>query len=296
MAKLSNEAKTGIAVLASLLLLTAVLFKTGDLSLAQKGYFIKTQFADASGVKKFAPVCLAGIEVGEVRDIVFKHDESRTWVELELWLESRAKIRDDSEAVISTLGLMGEKYVEIRSGNSPEFLKAGGAIASKEPVDMSRLIEKVGGLADEAKLALEDFRKMNQHLDVILVDTQPKLSRILTNVDGILDVNRPRIDGILGNLDGLLENNRPKIDHILTNLEDTSEYFKEFSEDIKHHPWKVLAKGKEKSRAEIELLREERAAKKSEQKTSASVEDPSAAQAPPSPPSKKNKGFLLFGK
>jgi ABC-type transporter Mla subunit MlaD len=216
---------------------------------------------------------------------------------LGLWIESQAKVREDSEAAISTLGLMGEKYVEIRSGKSREFLKSGGVVASREPVDLSRLMEKVGGVADEAKLALEDFRKTNQYLTAILTDAQPKLSRILTNVDGILEVNRPKLDGILGNLDGILETNRPKIDHILTNLEDTSEYFKEFSEDIKYHPWKVLAKGKEKSSQEIELLREARISKKAAEASSGSLKaggdlpQATAAQTP-----KKNKGFLLFGK
>ena len=230
MAKVSNELKTGVAVLGSVLILAGILYKTGDLNFGKKGYLINTEFSFSGGVKKFAPVNLAGVEVGEVQDLTITYDENRTAVEAVLWIEDGVKIRQDSLAVISTLGLMGEKYVEIDAGSSSEFIRPGESIASKDPVRFEELIE-------DAEVVLGELADL-------LKDAKPKISNILTNLDGILETNRPRIDTIL------------------VNLEETSEYFRDFSEDIKHHPWKVLAKGKEKTPEQLAAWRAKRRARK----------------------------------
>jgi phospholipid/cholesterol/gamma-HCH transport system substrate-binding protein len=58
-----------------------------------------------------------------------------------------------------------------------------------------------------------------------------------------------KADDIAGNLDDILlevkslvKENRPNLDNIIVNLEDTTKNFKEFSEDVKSHPWKLLFK------------------------------------------------------
>jgi hypothetical protein len=57
-------------------------------------------------------------------------------------------------------------------------------------------------------------------------------------------------------VDEAIQDNRPKIDNIFNNLEQTSENFNDFSQDIKYHPWKILAKGKETPK---EVMAKERA-------------------------------------
>ena len=51
---------------------------------------------------------------------------------------------------------------------------------------------------------------------------------------------------LVNNVDDMVVDNRGGIDNIIADLEATARNFKEFSEDIKHHPWKLLMKGKEK--------------------------------------------------
>ena len=60
-----------------------------------------------------------------------------------------------------------------------------------------------------------------------------------------------KADAIADNLDktlvqvkSLVADNKAKVDNIAANLEQTTANFKEFSEDIKEHPWKLLMKGK----------------------------------------------------
>jgi len=43
-------------------------------------------------------------------------------------------------------------------------------------------------------------------------------------------------------VNGVVKDNKARIDSIAANLEETSSNFKELSEDIKKHPWKLLMK------------------------------------------------------
>lgn len=244
MGKLSNEVKTGIAVLGSVLILIGIFLKTGDIGVKQKGYTVTAQFHSAAGIKQFAPVRLAGVEVGEVRDAKLVYTEKDTVVEATLWVESKVKLRDDAVAMMSSLGLMGEKYVEILPGTSATFVAPGGKILSRDPVNFDELMAKASAAMDEATVTMKEFKQLAVHANELLVDAKPKVKNILTNLDGIL------------------ETNRPKLDNIMTNLEVTSEYFQEFSEDVRNHPWKVLAKGKELTPEEMAKKRAERAVNK----------------------------------
>ena len=46
------------------------------------------------------------------------------------------------------------------------------------------------------------------------------------------------------NSNAVVTDNKDKIDAIFENLEQTTANFKEFSEDIKRNPWKLMSKGK----------------------------------------------------
>jgi phospholipid/cholesterol/gamma-HCH transport system substrate-binding protein len=78
----------------------------GDLSLIM---------ADVGGLKIGAPVWLAGVEVGVVREIHFAQPKRTNEVEvvMEVERESLKKIGKDSVVTVKTRGLMGEKYVDI---------------------------------------------------------------------------------------------------------------------------------------------------------------------------------------
>ena len=224
--RMTNEAKTGMMVLVSVGLLTVLLLKVGNFTLFRKGYTVRSQFHFTAGVKKHAPVRLSGVDVGEIRDIRIDYGED-TVIELVLWLEEDVKMRLDSKAYVTTLGLMGEKYLEIKAGTAAaDYAKEGDLIPSEDPVRLEDLMAMGIKVAEDVGKTAKD------------------------------------ISHLAGRLDETVADNRPKIDHIFENLEDTSENFRDFSEDIKWHPWKVLMKGKEKSKEEIAKERAKKLAAK----------------------------------
>ncbi len=216
----SNEAKTGLLVLVSVAVLVGLIVKVSGFTFADNGYDVKAVFNFTAGVKKNAPVRLSGVDVGTVKDIRLVYGDNLT-IEVLIRLNHDVKLRVDSKAYVSTLGMMGEKYIEIKSGTpSTAYAKEGDMITGVDPVRLEELLETATKLADDISSMAKNIDKTVTHVDELLVDNKPKLSRIFDN------------------------------------LEETSVNFRHFSEDIKWHPWKILAKGKEKTREEMERERQ----------------------------------------
>ena len=224
--RMTNEAKTGVLVLVCVAALAVLILKVGNFTLMQKGYSLRARLHYTAGVKKHAPVRLSGVDVGAVKDIRILYGDE-TVVELVLWLQDGVKIKLDSKAYVTTLGLMGEKYIEIKIGSaSAGIAKDGDVIEGQDPVRLEELVEMGTKVAKDIGQMAKD------------------ISRVASTVNQTV------------------EGNRGKIDVIVDNLEETSEYIRDFSQDIKHHPWKVLLKGKEAPKEEMAKERREKLAQK----------------------------------
>ena len=205
---ISSEMKVGVLIVACILILAGFLYKTGSLDFKKEGYEIKVLFNVVAGVTKSAPVRLAGVEIGQVKSIDLSYEKS-TKVEATLWIEKGAKLKQDSKAYITALGLMGEKYIEMTAGadDSP-FLEPGGTLYGEDPLEFDALARKGENIADALEETLDNINKLAQSSNLVVSD------------------------------------NKDKIDAIFENLEITTQNFKEFSEDVKRNPWKLMGKGK----------------------------------------------------
>ena len=144
----SSEIKSGFFVLVTLVLLLVLTFVVG-------GYFKKganewkVQFGYLSGLSDSAPVYYAGREVGKVDSIQIVPGSARP-VLVTIKVSKDAFVRKDSVAYIDTLGMMGEKFIEISVGSQDSpALETGKVIEGKDPIPMHVLIRKMNLLADE---------------------------------------------------------------------------------------------------------------------------------------------------
>lgn len=110
------QVKAGVLIIIALLLFAGGVVIMGD----KTKFFIPKGdltviITDVAGLKIGAPVWLAGVDVGLVREIRFSRPNSSNEVEIQLQVERQAlkKIGKDSRITIKTRGLMGEKYVDI---------------------------------------------------------------------------------------------------------------------------------------------------------------------------------------
>src|SRR3989338_6478171 len=113
------EVKVGAFIILGLTLLVFFVFAIGDLSTAfQPGYRLRVLFDSAIGITDGAPVQYAGVEVGKVQGgrVIYPKDQPAPKVEVLVRLPSSVTVRSDDEATISTIGLLGEKYLQISPG------------------------------------------------------------------------------------------------------------------------------------------------------------------------------------
>lgn len=75
--------------------------------------------------------------------------------------------------------------------------------------------------------------------NVIASEDPVQMRLIMKKADSIAD----NLDKILEEAKSLVAENRQNLDNIVINIEKTTENFREFSADIKKHPWKIMFKG-----------------------------------------------------
>ncbi len=113
-----SRLKVGSVITLALLILLVTVFFAGNLEeFFSKKIDLKTHFGDVKGLRRGAPVWVFGTEVGSVREIDLDPAYG-TMVTMRINKSALPFIKEDAKASILTMGLLGDKYVEI-SGGSP---------------------------------------------------------------------------------------------------------------------------------------------------------------------------------
>ena len=110
---------------------------------------VRSYFSDARGLRARAPVRMAGVDVGSVRSVRVRPEAKDQPVEVVIVLSPSydLKIPNDSVAMLSTAGILGETYINIDAvAASGPPIEANAVLKSKPTTDLStqQMIEKLG--------------------------------------------------------------------------------------------------------------------------------------------------------
>jgi phospholipid/cholesterol/gamma-HCH transport system substrate-binding protein len=254
--------KVGLFVLSGLICLAVFLFSINDATVFEGGKSFRVVFRFANGLKKNAPVRIAGVEQGVVKDVrlFFDRGESRTKAEVDLWIKKDVEIPVDSMMTINQLGLMGEKYIEIIPGiDTNRFYKDQDTVIGKDPVSQHDISQKVMDVADRLESsitsvnegllrhenveslsrAFQSFGSMSEGLNEIIHkinEGEGTIGRLFTDAQ------------VYDDLQGLLADLRTGRGTLGKFLTDEALYnnIEEFTADLKTNPWKLLYRPKSK--------------------------------------------------
>lgn len=195
-----KEIKVGIFMVIALALLAYLLIKSEALPWArERGYEISAQFDSIAGLVTGAEVRVAGFKVGHVKAISLKEAK----VEVVMQIEPAVTIRSDATAVVSTIGLLGEKYIEINPGSQFQPIISHGAyIKGLRPTSLDQVVgvlnsigeeiqktvETIQGLvgSEESKTKfygfLETFDRLSLHLRDLSAENKEKINETFSNV------------------------------------------------------------------------------------------------------------------
>ena len=134
------ELSVGAFMLAGMLALGYLALTLGDLQFSSpERYDVNARFSSVSGLKQGDTVRVAGVSVGEVRDIALVD----FYAQVTLSLDPDVKLPKDTMASIQSSGLLGDAFVALTPGAAEGDLAAGDHIARTEPaVSLTELIAK----------------------------------------------------------------------------------------------------------------------------------------------------------
>src|SRR5579871_6028545 len=196
---MNEQAKVGLVVLVSVVLLTAAGFAIANMHFGGNFNNYKCYF-------KFA----GGLEVG-----------------------GGTPVGADSSAQVTQLTMLSENYVEITPGKQLTPLPNGSVVPSKETQTLNALIDKLSGVADQAKPLIDDLHN--------------NLNQISKRADGLLanlqeltgEKNRAHVSSGLAELDDMLKENRPKMTATMSNLQTASAQMDPLMHDLRETTAKV---------------------------------------------------------
>jgi phospholipid/cholesterol/gamma-HCH transport system substrate-binding protein len=155
-----------LAALAALAL--TILSLSSQQGVFRDRYRLVAYFENVQGLMANAPVWLAGRQVGRVESVGFSpRGSGRPALQVGLHIDRdvQERIRADSVASIGTIGLLGDRYVEVSIGSEAlEPLPDGGELQTVSPTNVNLVIdrgaktlENVAQLASNLNQVVEEF-------------------------------------------------------------------------------------------------------------------------------------------
>lgn len=204
----SLEFKVGVFVFIGIAILTWFVLMIGDFKLIRRGFHVKVTFGFANGIKLGAPVRVAGVDKGEVKEIKLTHGpDGAPKVTIRILVDAGTQIPVDSRAWVNTLGLLGEKYLEIIPGRDyGHLLVEDSVIVGEDPTSVQEVTDLVKDVTLQVKDTLLSLQVALENLNAVL-EGQGTVGKLLTD------------------------------DKLYTDIE-------EMFADLKRHPWKLLYRPK----------------------------------------------------
>ncbi len=168
--------KVGIVLTSALLVLILTIMFAGSIErLISPRETIYAVFDDVRGLREGAPVWFSGIEIGSVREMDFTPDQ-KIRVSLSISPDSLNYLKEDSVATVLTLGLLGDKYIELSPGTKgTSRLKPGATLTGKAMMEFQDIVET----SQKSIGRISDFIAMLEELLTTIEQGEGTVSRFL---------------------------------------------------------------------------------------------------------------------
>ena len=199
-----DQLKVGALILFALLVMIVAMYKLGQAAnLFTKRYELVTFLPNANGLRVGGAVAISGQQVGTVKKIVFLDVDADTLrnlrVEFELDESMKEQVREDSRARVRTMGLLGDKMIDISSG-TPRYavLTPGDTVQTAQALDYEQVIAQAAGAVDDMVQLTHDLKELTGGL----VRGEGTMGQLLTNrsMYDELTGTLSRMNGMMGRL------------------------------------------------------------------------------------------------
>ncbi len=142
-----------LVIVSAVILLIGYFWLTGQ-PLAERGYHLYMVLPDGHGLERGDRVHVSGVEAGVVRSVDL---ESIDRVVVRIWVKRTVRLPADSRAILESVGVFGEQFVNLEPGAASTFLSDGDTIPAEPAGSFTDLI---GDLGTDAEILLRKLDRL----------------------------------------------------------------------------------------------------------------------------------------
>jgi phospholipid/cholesterol/gamma-HCH transport system substrate-binding protein len=178
-----DQLKVGSIIIVALLIMTLAIYKLGQAAnLFSRRYELVTFLKDVAGLRQGGSVTIAGQLAGVVKDIELLPVDADTTRNVKVIFEVnedlREQVRADSRARLRTMGLLGDKVLEVSVGTPRNSrLTEGDTVPSEATMDYEAIIAQAAGAVDDVVALTRDLRQLTGGI----VRGEGTMGQLLTN-------------------------------------------------------------------------------------------------------------------
>lgn len=231
----SIEVKVGMLILTAAALLAAFILVMGGINF-QPTYSIFVDFDNPGGLQTGAPVKIAGVKVGKIKEIAFRGGEVNegkraALVRLRIEVERRylPSVHTNAIFYVTTQGVLGEQFLAIEPGSFDQpVLREDAIVRALDPPRLDMLVAEMYELLHSTVSSVrenkEDIGKAFTGLTRTLKGTGDFFEKNGTKLDEIaqnaVKISEHADELVVGAKGKFVEN--PQIDRILDNVDTTA--------------------------------------------------------------------------
>jgi ABC-type transporter Mla subunit MlaD len=188
-------------------------------------YYIVFEDYPVSGLQVGGTVNYQGIKVGRVEDIKIDPDDVLK-VRVTINIEPGTPIKENTEAVLSLVGITGLKAVEIRGGTNEARTISPGSNIKAGSTMIDDISERAISIAEKIDAIAQNINEITSE------QNRENIAKILDETGAILEITRNKLSGTLDSFNRIANNTANLTEDLSRNLDSITQTLNNSIEDI----------------------------------------------------------------
>ncbi|GAB4314927.1 MAG: hypothetical protein Kow0074_02240 [Candidatus Zixiibacteriota bacterium] len=182
------ELKVGITVLLAVAIFVAAIFWVRGDQLTRETRRMNVWFPDVGSLETGDPVSVSGVRTGKVKSIQL----SGGGVLVDIEISDQVDLRRDAQFSIRNIGLMGERFVDVKTGTADEPWPADSIPRGINETGIPEVMGVMGGVTEEIRELVRAIRSTIGSDETLhrLVQVSKNLDRLSEQTANMVESNR----------------------------------------------------------------------------------------------------------
>jgi phospholipid/cholesterol/gamma-HCH transport system substrate-binding protein len=225
--KISREIKVALFAIATLAMTIWGFYFLKGQDLFKPGKTLFVVFPHAGFIEPSTPVVVNGYKIGIVTDTRLMDPADGTILVQMRITENNLFFDKESEAIISSPGLIAANVIDIKLGKSGKEVQDGDTLRAGLSLGIeATLMNIVEPLQNNMNSVLKNLDSVLVPMKTSLPSTVDNLNHLISDVDRLVRNNDAKVGSIVGNLDKLmatLAKNEKQLDNMIGNVNQFSD-------------------------------------------------------------------------